>query len=243
MPRANRTLPAPGAGNDMKRALFGYNFGISNSWSASYGWGHPSTFFSLPMTRRFYSAALLALFLGSSRLAAQQPSTGFEKPVTPMVRWNEKDVPLRENLLSVNPLGVVFEYFSAEFEHSTTRATSLAVSGSYMSPFDITYTSFDVIGRYYPAEQGLRGFAIGPTVGYTQVKDKNTFACWDVCTPATTTHATTVGVQIDYSWILGPSQHFGIELGLGAKRLFYSGSSGGGSEALPTGRVSVGYSF
>jgi hypothetical protein len=50
-------------------------------------------------------------------------------------------------------------------------------------------------------------------------------------------------VQFDYSWILGPSQHFGIELGAGAKRLFYQDKSGRGSEALPTGRLSIGYAF
>lgn len=155
------------------------------------------------------------------------------------VTWNDKQVPLRENLLSINPLGVLFEYYSAEFEHSMSRSTSLAVAGSYFSPFDIGYSSVDGILRYYPAEQGLRGFSIGPSVGYTHVSDNS---CVFDCT-TNSSSAVTIGVQLNYSWILGPSQHFGIELGLGAKRLFYSGSEGRGSTALPTGRLSVGYAY
>jgi hypothetical protein len=140
----------------------------------------------------------------------------------------------RMNLFSINPLGVVFEYFSVEGEHALSKSTSLALSGAYASPSDFTYVSVDLIGRYYPAERGLRGFAIGPTVGYTHASDS--------CCSSSSDNAFTVGVQFDYSWIVGPSQHFGIELGAGAKRLFYQGS-GGGSTALPTGRLSVGYAF
>jgi hypothetical protein len=197
---------------------------------------------SLSMIR--YSGWIIALpiVLTASSLNAQQiGATDFQKRQTPTVTWNGKDVPLRENLISINPLGIVFEYFSGEFEHAVTRSTSLALSASYASPFDFTYTSVDAIGRYYPAEQGLRGFSIGPTVGYTHVVDNQ--SCFGSCGGSPTTNAFTLGIQFDYSWILGPSQHFGIELGLGAKRLFYQKQAGGGSDALPTARLSVGYSF
>jgi hypothetical protein len=184
------------------------------------------------MTRRFLFLTCLAI--------AFLPSVSRAQAAVQTVTWNEKQVPLRENLVSLNPLGLVFEYFSGEFEHGVTRATSFAVAGSYASPYDFTYTSVDVIGRYYPAEAGLRGFSIGPTIGYTHVKED--FQCFGSCVNQTT-NAFTAGMQIDYSWILGPSQHFGIELGIGAKRLFYQGNKGQASEALPTGRLSIGYSF
>ena len=145
----------------------------------------------------------------------------------------------RTSLISINPLGVVFEYFSGEFEHAVSPITSIAVAGSYVSPFDFTYSSVDLIGRYYP-NGALRGFSIGPTVGYTHVADNP--SCFSVCT-TTSTNAFTVGMQLDYSWILGRSQHFGIEAGVGAKRLFYQGNNTRASEALPTGRLSVGYAF
>lgn len=179
------------------------------------------------------------VFLSCLALAAL-PSFAGAQTTTQMVTWNDKQVPLRENVVSINPLGLVFEYFSGEFEHSVSRAASLAIAGSYASPFSFTYTSFDVIGRYYPAEAGLRGFSIGPTIGYTHVKDD--FQCFGGC-GSTSKNALTTGIQIDYSWILGPSQHFGIELGIGAKRLYYQGNKGQASDALPTGRISVGYSF
>jgi hypothetical protein len=195
------------------------------------------------MTRRLCFVAILLFVTPAARLAAQD-SGDFQRRETLRINWNGKDVPLRLNLLSINPLGVVFEYFSGEFEHATTRATSLAIGASYTSPFDISYTSVDLIGRYYPAEQGLRGFSIGPTLGYTSVSDDYSCAppTFDVCSTSKS-NAVTAGIQLDYSWILGPSQHFGIELGLGAKRLFYQGDHGRGSDALPTGRLSVGYSF
>jgi hypothetical protein len=158
-----------------------------------------------------------------------------------MVTWGGKQVPERDNLLSINPLGVVFEYFSGEFEHALSPSTSVALTASYASPFDFTYTSFDVIGRYYPAEEGLRGFSVGPTVGFTHVAQPRDF-CFN-CTSANT-NAFTVGAELDYSWIMGPSQHFGVELGVGAKRLFLSGKDVNGvSTALPTGRISIGYAF
>jgi hypothetical protein len=192
------------------------------------------------MKRRLDLISVIALATVGSALPAQEITPPFAKD-PPKIIWNGRSVPLRENLISINPLGIVFEYFSGEFEHAVSRSTSLALNASYASPFDFSYTSVDAIARYYPSEQGLRGFAIGPTVGYTPVVDN--YTCYGGCTSSPATNAFTLGMQFDYSWILGPSQHFGIELGLGAKRLFYQKKSGGGSDALPTGRLSVGYSF
>jgi hypothetical protein len=194
------------------------------------------------MTRRlsFVSCAMLATL--SAPLAAQQTTAIPVQPTVtqPMVTWNGKEVPLRENLISINPLGIVFEYFSGEIEHAISRSASVGLTGSYASPFDFTYTSFDVIGRYYPSEAGLRGFSIGPTVGFTHVSDNQ--VCFD-CS-SSSANAFTVGAELDYSWILGPSQHFGVELGVGAKRLFITGQDSRQiSTALPTGRLSVGYAF
>jgi hypothetical protein len=194
------------------------------------------------MPRRLVFLALVLLVMVTSPLAAQQttPQVG-PVPAERMVTWNGKDVPLRENLLSVNPLGIPFEYFSGEFEHAVSRSTSLALTASYASPFDFTYTSFDVIGRYYPGEVGLRGFSIGPTIGFTHVAESYAF-CFD-CN-STNSNAFTMGAELDYSWILGPSQHFGVEVGVGAKHLFLSRQDTyGASTALPTARISVGYAF
>ena len=145
----------------------------------------------------------------------------------------------RTNLLSFNPLGVVFEYFSGEFEHAFSRSASIALAGSYASPYDLSYSSVDIIGRYYP-DGALRGFSIGPTVGYTHVADN--YSCYNTCSNGST-NAFTLGVELDYSWLVGRSQRFGIETGIGAKRLFYTGRNSLGSDALPTARVSVGYAF
>jgi hypothetical protein len=196
------------------------------------------------MTIRFPIAlGACALVLASSSATAQSP-TGLEPP--PTIFPTPKRDSIRENLISTDPLGVVFQFYNAELEHAISPEFSLAAHASYFRPTDIGYTSFDLLARYYPNAEGLRGFDIGGTVGYTHLttQDYGYAACIG-CGPSYSNNANnafTLGIQGDYSWILGPSQHFGIELGLGAKRLFYR-TKGRGSDALPTARLSIGYAW
>ena len=184
------------------------------------------------MKRRLGWITLLALVMISSRLSAQQS--------TPMINWNGKEVPLRENLVSINPLGGGLSVFQRRIR-ACGFALGLSCFGRILR-FSIRL--YIHVGRRDREILSIRArpsrFSIGPTVGYTHVADD--YSCYGGCN-TTSTNAFTLGVQFDYSWILGPSQHFGIELGLGAKRLFYTGSGSRGSDALPTGRLSVGYSF
>jgi hypothetical protein len=230
----------------MKCALFRNEMGIFERTKEWYRGGDNSHPNSLTMIRISGWIIALPIVLSASSLSAQQgPVTDFQKPQTRTVRWNGQDVPLRQNLISVNPLGIVFGYFSAEAEHAFSMGGSVALNGSYDGTGDFGYSSADVILRYYPSLEMIRGFAIGGTVGYTHVSsDLVTFADCSGCTFGNgASNAFTLGIQGDYSWWIGRDQRFGIELGLGAKRLFYHGGGRRGSEALPTGRLSIGWGF
>ena len=53
----------------------------------------------------------------------------------------------------------------------------------------------------------------------------------------------TIGVALDYNWLLGPPQAFYIGLGVGAKKIFASSKNDDATFGYPTARVSIGVAF
>lgn len=139
----------------------------------------------------------------------------------------------RPNLVSANPIGILFQWFNAEFEHAVAPTVSLAAAGSSYDFDDARYSSVDGIVRYYPAAKAVRGFSIGASVGYIDIDD-DCDSCSDSGTSAT------VGVRADYVWIIGRDQHFSAQAGVGAKRLFNNDL---GTEGVPIGRLSIGWAW
>jgi len=144
----------------------------------------------------------------------------------------------RVNLVSTNPIGIIFEWFNGEFEHAIAPTVSFAIAGSHFSFESFNYTSVDGIVRYYPSARAIRGFGVGGSVGYSRVdEDGNCIDCADAA------DAFTIGVRGDYVWLLGRDQHFAVAAGIGAKRFFYSSRDASGSAALPIGRLSIRYAL
>lgn len=143
----------------------------------------------------------------------------------------------RVNLVSANPIGLLFEWYNGEFEHAMSSTTSLAVSASHFGLDDSDYTALDGIARYYPAGRALRGFSFGVSVGVVSVSDD-----YDDCLGCEEDEGTsgTLGVRGDYVWILGRDQRFAVAAGIGAKRLLNNDL---GTEGLPIGRLSIGYAW
>lgn len=141
----------------------------------------------------------------------------------------------RVNLISANPIGLLFEWYNGEYERAVNSTASLAVAASRFDFDGPTYTSIDGIGRYYPSGKALRGFSFGVSVGFVDV-DAN---CSDFCSDEDGTSAT-IGVRGDYVWILGRDQRFSVATGIGAKRLINDNL---GTEGLPIGRLSIGYAW
>ena len=142
----------------------------------------------------------------------------------------------RPNLVSANPIGLLFQWYNAEFERAVAPTVSLAGAASSYDFDDARYTSVDGILRYYPAAKAVRGFSIGASVGYIDIDEDD---CGGFCSDDSGSSAT-VGVRADYVWIIGRDQHFAAAAGIGAKRLFNNDL---GTEGVPIGRLSIGWAW
>lgn len=143
----------------------------------------------------------------------------------------------RVNLISANPIGLLFEWYNGEIEHAITPTVSLAASGTSYDFSDARYTSIDGIVRYYPSARALRGFSVGGSLGFVSVNDD---CSGDFCNNNDDFSAPSIGVRGDYVWILGRDQRFSVETGIGAKRILSDRSD---VEGLPIGRLSIGYAW
>ena len=150
----------------------------------------------------------------------------------------------KNQVLSINPLVLIFGGVSGEFERRVGTGTSVAAGLSYYTFDDADYLSVEGKYRFYPSGEALRGFSVAGTGGYTHVGDDD--ACddsfFDDCTDSG--NALTVGVELNYQWLLGRERNFAVTLGGGAKRLFFLGDEvTDASIGVPTLRLSIGYAF
>ena len=150
-------------------------------------------------------------------------------------------VPIRyRTYISINPLGIPFDLFSAEVESGIAQGMTLGASGSHIDVGDQRYSSADFKFRYYPSEVVLRGVSVGASVGmlrYSDIRGLGTRESLD--TP-------TLGVIVDYNWMLGAQRRFLIGTGVGAKRILASSEDRdrvGLDRAQFTGRFTMGIAF
>ena len=144
----------------------------------------------------------------------------------------------RTNLISSNPIGLLFEWYQGEFEHAISPTISLAAAFASFNLSDDDISSLDGIARYYPAARAVRGFSLGAIAGISGVKEETceVFECGrDEYT------AFTLGIRGDYVWLLGRDQNLAVAAGIGAKRLFADKING--IEGLPVARLSIGYAW
>jgi hypothetical protein len=153
----------------------------------------------------------------------------------------------KTTVISFQPLNAMFSVYAAEIEHAIGSSVTLGVGGSYWSNSDdvsdTKYSSGDLKLRYYPEAHPLQGFSFGGQVGYTSVSDRSNDSFGGANTKSTA-HGATIGVALDYNWLLGASKAFYVGLGLGAKKIFANTNDiGNATLAYPTARVSIGYAF
>jgi hypothetical protein len=148
----------------------------------------------------------------------------------------------RVNLVSANPIGLIFEWYNGEYERAMNSTVSLAIAGSSFGDIETDdetrYSVLDGIVRYYPSGRALRGFSIGASLGFVDFSDDFDDDCIG-CDDESGTGAT-IGVRGDYVWILGRDQHFAVAAGIGAKRVLGDDI---GLEGLPIARLSIGYAW
>jgi len=119
--------------------------------------------------------------------------------------------------VAVNPLGIPFDIASAEFETALASGVTVGGLASYTALQDDRYRTFDGKLRYYPGEVVLRGFSLGASLGYTHFSTTETLG--GVETNPTANYAT-LGLLVDYNFMLGARHRFILGTGVGAKRVF-----------------------
>lgn len=152
----------------------------------------------------------------------------------------------KTTVISIQPLTAIFNVYAAEVEHALSPTWTLGLGESYWnhddSGFSLRYLSGDVKLKYYPEATPFRGFSFGGQVGYTSVKEDDSFGSSG--SSKTTVSGPTVGVALDYNWLLGPPQSFYVGLGVGAKKIFAKADNAGHATVnYPTARVSIGFAF
>jgi len=151
-----------------------------------------------------------------------------------------------KQVISVQPLGIPALFFSGEYEGKASPNVTLGAGGSYFSPGDVTYASVDAKVRYYP-NAALKGFEVGATAGFLNVSEKRDPDCSafdEFCGEDQSASGATLGIQLDYQWLLGRQKKFAVALGAGMKR--FLGTSDNVSDFTsfyPTARASIGWAF
>lgn len=156
----------------------------------------------------------------------------------------------RQNVVSIQPVGLVLAVYAAEYERATSATTTLGIGATSWNDFDendFDAWTADLKFRYYPEAKPLEKFSFGLLGGLARVEERSCFQDSEVgfyCRTARKT-SPTFGFLLDYNWLLGPTNSFFVGVGLGAKRVLniddddFSDFEG----AYPTARLSVGFAF
>ena len=147
----------------------------------------------------------------------------------------------RTHVFAINPLGIPFEIVSIEVEQAIQGAFSIGGNFSYFSPDKYTRSSFELKGRLYPNEEAPRAFSVGLGIGGVNTREH---VIVDGARTLRDKTSPSIGVYVDYNWLLGRSQRFYVGTGLGAKRIL--GDSDDFDEApfvYGTARFLIGVAF
>jgi len=166
----------------------------------------------------FLACLLVGVFPGK----AQAQEEGTREPVP------------HNQVISLNPFLILFEWFNGEYERKISTSTTLGVGASHLTleGGDESYSGLNAFLRYYPQGAALTGFSLGGRFGYHSVSDDDEEG-----------HAYGLGVDLGYSWLLGSERNFYIGIGIGATKLFGNDLEGD-RVVIPSLRlVNIGYAF
>ena len=164
----------------------------------------------------------------------------------------ESDAPFRRNLITANPIGILADYYNAEFERAVSDVASVSLAAERSTIDDEDLTAVDVRFRYYPQARMFSGIALGASLGYASFMEGEDFF---IETPSGPMYefrqversGPTLGLQVDYSWLLGRDRRLYVGVGFGLRRLLTGGNGNDdddGPTLLPGGRYfGVGYTF
>ena len=159
-----------------------------------------------------------------------------------------------KQVLTTDPLGVLYNFFNVDYERKVAPATTVGVTAAHVGALD--YSNVALFARWYPQRAALDGFFIGARAGayrletyeykYTTVTDPNgrTYSTYPSA-PRKRQHIMPgVGIDLGYNWLLGPKQNFSVGLGFGVTRLLGNGDEFDFTMAVPNMKlVSIGFAF
>lgn len=197
------------------------------------------------MPRFWISLVTLWLFAGT--LGGQTPDAASGVPA-PARSINGPSV--RRGTVTANPLAVLAGFFSGDAEFKVAPALTFGIGMTVNTIDDFNnYRAIDLKLRYYPSEKALRGFSVAATAGISTASGPDWIATSSSSffSDGTTRRFTrpSIGTELSYQWLLGPTSRFAVVLGAGVKRMF--GEEGNFDPVniplLPMGRASIGYAF
>ena len=186
-----------------------------------------------PRRRLVWARYAAAAVLGAIVASAARAQTSAPRPTV-------------RQTLAVNPLALPFGGISAEYERAIgPSGFALGVGGTanFAGRFDLSQSDGEFASiqgklKYYPAENGLRGFSVGGTAGLAHGRGYGIAPPTDVyyCAPGTSCFvptvitrprvtAPTLGAVIDYNWLIGRRRRFLVGIGLGARRVLGSATT------------------
>jgi len=137
------------------------------------------------------------------------------------------------HLISGNPLVLLAGWFNAEYETKLSEFSTVGAAGGWLNIDDIDYTNLNAFLRYYPQGAAFTGFYLGGRTGVHNVDEKD----------GNSATVLGIGVDLGYTWLMGPTQSFYVGLGIGATRLF-GGDLHDASTWIPNVRlINVGIAF
>jgi hypothetical protein len=157
--------------------------------------------------------------------------------------------------LSINPFGMMLNWYNIEFERRISPSGTLGVSASTNS--NLEYSNLDLLARYYPQGEALRGFYLGGRAGAFGI-EVTEYQFQSAPVPGNPSGRVIppypiytrrkrvvpgVGLEVGYNWLLGRDQQVSIGLGFGLSRLLYDDDDSY-LQTLPHPRiVNVGIAF
>lgn len=199
------------------------------------------------LPRPFARRALAGAFLVAAPFAAAPlHAQAAALPPTDIGPWRQA--------VAVNALAIPFGLFSGEYEAAlASPGFTIGVGGSWLTTGDDRDSWVEGKALYYPGERPFRGFSVGLTAGVHSARnrgdcnDDTLFGCSipDEQRPFKTQTAPTLGVLVNYDWLIGRQERFRVGLGLGAKRTLrdVGNTTGVLQQVYPDGRFVLGVAF
>jgi hypothetical protein len=135
----------------------------------------------------------------------------------------------KKNLISFNPFGAAFGWYSGEYERVITPKFSLAISGSTVSigsdEDEVTINGVHIAPRLYPNERAASGLWFGGQFGLRQIEENleiidTTRPLDELELETNTSDFIVVGFEIGFTYLFGVNRNYSLSVGAGVNKYF-----------------------